>query len=107
MRKKRYAARNGQLLRSNTSPLPNHGEAEAAKSSDDFIQKLKICLKELRESQRWLLLVKRVSLLDSSINLDTAVNETEELIRFFTSIRTARKNKKPLSIGRCLLNVER
>src|SRR5690348_14180156 len=38
-----------QLLRSGTSPLPNHGEAQAAESTNDFVHKLKICLKELRE----------------------------------------------------------
>ena len=37
----------GQVLRSGTSPYPNHGEAEAAESRADFIHKLKICLKEL------------------------------------------------------------
>jgi four helix bundle protein len=42
----------GQLLRSGTSPLPNHGEAQAAESADDFVHKLKICLKELKESFR-------------------------------------------------------
>ena len=42
----------GQLLRSGTSPLPNHGEAQAAESANDFVHKLKICLKELRESYR-------------------------------------------------------
>lgn len=43
-----------QLLRSGTSPLPNHGETQAAESPEDFIHKLRICLKELRESFRWL-----------------------------------------------------
>src|SRR5947199_8086298 len=53
----------GQLLRSGTSPLPNHGEAQAAESANDFVHKFKICLKELRESYRWLLLIQRVPLL--------------------------------------------
>ena len=44
----------GQLLRAGTSPYPNHGEAQAAESSKDFIHKLRISLKELRETQRWL-----------------------------------------------------
>jgi hypothetical protein len=39
-----------QLLRSGTSPLSNHGEAESAESHDDFVHKLKVCLKELRGS---------------------------------------------------------
>jgi four helix bundle protein len=49
----------GQILRSGTSPYPNHGEAESAESRDDFIHKLKICLKELRETRRWAQLIHR------------------------------------------------
>src|SRR6184192_1976605 len=44
----------GQLLRCGTSPYGNHGEVEAAESRKDFIHKLKICLKELKETRRWL-----------------------------------------------------
>lgn len=44
----------GQLLRSATSPLLNNGEAESAESPADFVHKLKVCLKELRETSRWL-----------------------------------------------------
>ena len=72
----------GQLLRSGTSPLPNHGEAQAAESRADFIHKLKVCLKELRESLRWLRLVQRVPLLKAA-KVDPLLNETEELIRIF------------------------
>ncbi len=39
-----------QLLKSGTSPYPNHGEAQAAESPKDFIHKLRISLKELREN---------------------------------------------------------
>ena len=53
----------GQLLRSGTSPYPNHGEAQAAESPKDFIHKLSISLKELRESQRWLKLIQHVPLI--------------------------------------------
>jgi four helix bundle protein len=47
----------GQLLRCGTSPYGNHGEVEAAESRKDFIHKLKVCLKELKESRRWLRLL--------------------------------------------------
>src|SRR5438270_10164962 len=47
----------GQLLRSGTSPYGNHGEVEAAESRKDFIHKLKVCLKELKETRRWLRLL--------------------------------------------------
>jgi len=38
-----------QILRSGTSPAPNYGEAQSAESKADFVHKLKIALKELRE----------------------------------------------------------
>ena len=84
----------GQLLRSGTSPLPNHGEAQAAESAKDFVHKLKICLKELRESWRWLLLIQRVPLLRPRL-VDALVKETDELIRIFVrSIQTAEQRKR-------------
>ena len=80
----------GQLLRSGTSPLPNHGEAQAAESRADFIHKLGICHKELRESRRWLRLIKRVPLIRPASKLDPLIEETVELIKiFWASIRTA------------------
>jgi len=85
----------GQLLRSGTSPLPNHGEAEAAESRNDFVHKLGICHKELRETRRWLRLIQRVPLIVESANLDKAIAETEELVRIFAaSIRTVRSNAR-------------
>lgn len=81
----------GQLLRSGTSPLPNHGEAQAAESRDDFIHKMSICLKELRESRRWLRLILRVPLTTETAKVEALVSETEELIRIFAkSIKTAK-----------------
>ena len=84
----------GQLLRSGTSPYPNHGEAQAAESPKDFIHKLRISLKELRETKRWLRLIQRVPLVKKTIILDGILQETEELIRIFvSSIKTANSNK--------------
>ncbi len=84
----------GQLLRSGTSPLPNHGEAQAAESIDDFIHKLKICLKELRESYRWVRLIQHAAIIKPRSRVQPLMDETEELIRIFkTSIRTAEKRK--------------
>src|ERR1035437_6536063 len=84
----------GQLLRSGTSPLPNHGEAQAAESANDFVHKLKICLKELRESWRWLLLIQRVPLLRPRL-VDALVKETDEVIRIFVpSNQTAEQRKR-------------
>jgi four helix bundle protein len=84
----------GQLIRSGTSPLSNHGEAQAAESVDDFIHKLSICQKELKESRHWLRLIARVPLLKPESQVAPALAETEELIRIFAkSIQTAKKRK--------------
>ena len=40
-----------QILRSGTSPAPNYGEAQSAESKADFVHKLKVALKELRETE--------------------------------------------------------
>jgi four helix bundle protein len=85
----------GQLLRCGTSSLSNHGEVEAAESRRDFLHKLSICLKELRETKRWLRLAHRAKNLGPRTNLASCLNEVEELIRIFVaSIRTAEKNAK-------------
>jgi four helix bundle protein len=83
----------GQILRSGTAPYPNHGEAEAAESRDDFIHKLKICLKELRETRRWTRLIKRKAWVKNETTLLFVLSESEELIRIFhSSIQTAKRN---------------
>jgi four helix bundle protein len=83
----------GQILRSGTSPYPNHGEAEDAESREDFIHKLKICLKELREIRRWARLIKRKGWAKDDPNLVFVLSESDELIRiFFSSIQTAKRN---------------
>jgi four helix bundle protein len=83
----------GQLLRSGTSPLFNHGEAQAAESPRDFVHKLGICLKELRESKRALRLAQAVPLVHPPERIGPLLQETDELIKiFFTSIRTAKKS---------------
>jgi four helix bundle protein len=83
-----------QLLRSGTSPLSNHGEAQAAESPDDFIHKLSVALKELKESRRWLRLIVKAQLVKEAGRIEPLLLETEELIRIFAaSIRTARERK--------------
>jgi four helix bundle protein len=85
----------GQLLRSGTSPLLNHAEAGSAESRQDFLHKLRISLKELRETGRCLKLIQRVPLVQTSTTLDPLLKETDELIRIFiTSVRTTERNAK-------------
>ena len=96
----------GQILRSGTSPYPNHGEAEAAESRDDFIHKLKVCLKELRETRRWARLIKRKGWAKDGSALLFVLGESDELIRiFYSSIQTAKRNaqaeqRRPAEITR-------
>jgi four helix bundle protein len=83
----------GQVLRSGTAPYPYHGEAEDAESRDDFIHKLKICLKELRETRRWARLIKRRAWAKDETALLFVSSEVDELIRiFYSSIQTAKRN---------------
>jgi four helix bundle protein len=82
----------GQLLRSGTSPYGNHGEVEAAESWKDFV--LMVCLKELKETRRWLRLIQKSTMLSEKC-LAPILVETEKLIRIFvTSIGPAEQNAK-------------
>ncbi len=82
----------GELLRSGTSSLPNHGEAQAAESRADFVHKMRVCLKELREAHRWLKLIVRVPSFKAVDEVTPVIEETVALIRIFVaSIQTARK----------------
>src|SRR5712671_3414120 len=83
----------GQLLRSGTSPYGNHGEAQSSESADDFIHKMKVCLKELRETHRWARLINRKQWLGNDDQLAFTLREGEELIRIFkASLKTAERN---------------
>jgi four helix bundle protein len=88
----------GQLIRCGTSPAPNYGEAQSAESRSDFIHKMKISLKELRETRVWLIMIGRANLIKQTSKLEPLINENNELISIFvTSINTARRNKKKTS----------
>jgi four helix bundle protein len=84
----------GQLIRCGTSPSSNYGEAQSAESRNDFIHKIKIILKELRETLVWLKIIHRKALIPRKQDLDAVLKECNELISIFvTSIKTAEKNK--------------
>ncbi len=82
-----------QLTRSSTSPGLNYGEAQSAESPGDFIHKLKVVLKELRESRVCLKIIIRKPLLPTE-RITPTLNECNELIAIFLkSIETAMKNR--------------
>ena len=85
----------GQLIRCGTSPVPNYGEAQGAESRSDFIHKMKICLKELRETKVWLKMIIKAELINPVSKLDSLLTENDQLIAIFIkSIETARNNRR-------------
>jgi len=84
----------GQLIRCGTSPAPNYGEARSAESRSYFIHKMRICLKELRETKVWLIMIIRLNLIKPISKLDPLIDENNQLISIFmTSIKTAKENR--------------
>ncbi len=85
----------GQMIRSDTSPAFNYGEAQAAESKRDFLHKMKICLKELKETYIALQFVIRKPLCKNNPLVFEAESENKELILIFSkSIKTAKDNLK-------------
>jgi four helix bundle protein len=85
----------GQLLRSGTSPALNYGEAQSGESRRDFIHKLKVILKELRESRVALKIIEKAKLHPDLAFLERLKNECNQLISIFVkSVGTAEKNNQ-------------
>ena len=85
----------GQLLRCGTAACPNYAEARDAESTADFIHKLKIVLKELRETKVWLILILRTEIIFPKDRLEPLIQECNELISIFVqSVKTARMKLK-------------
>jgi len=79
-----------QLIRSATSSALNYGEARGGESTKDFLHKMKICLKELRESMINMKIQKGAELISDVNLLDKLIKENDELISIFVaSIKTA------------------
>ena len=88
----------GQLIRCGTLPAPNYGEAQSAESHSDFIHKMKVSLKELRETRIWLLMIVKANLIKPASKLEPLINENNELISIFvTSVKTAKEKNKETS----------
>ena len=82
----------GQLVRSGTSPAPNYAEGCAAESKRDFIHKLGIVLKELRESSVWIRLIVKSELIPEQ-RLELLQDECDQLCKIIAkSLVTAKSN---------------
>lgn len=83
----------GQLVRSGTSPAPNYAEACAAESKKDFIHKLAIALKELRESSVWIRMIVKSELIPEQ-RLEQLQDECDQLCKIIAkSLVTAKSNQ--------------
>lgn len=86
-------------MRSGTSPTLNYGEAKSAESKNDFLHKMKVCLKELRESHNCLRILLKAKIYKSEEKLKGIISECNELIAIFVkSIDTASKSKSAKTI---------
>ena len=82
----------GQLLRSATSSAANYAAVRGAESRRDFIHKMQVCLKELRESHLWLRILDRLEF-EPAASITPLLREANELVSIFVkSIVTAKKN---------------
>jgi len=81
-----------QLVRSGTSPAANYGEAQSAESRSDFIHKMRLSLKELRETRVWLLIIQRKGLIKQANMVLRVLKENCELIAILAaSVCTAKR----------------
>ncbi len=83
-----------QLIRSSGSPALNYGEARSAESHKDFVHKMGICLKELRESYNCLRIIYKANLYNGKKEkIVKAMDENNQLISIFVaSIKTSKTN---------------
>lgn len=83
------------MMRAGISPSLHYGEAQGAESRKDFIHKLGILIKELREALNAMKVIRKAKLLKANEKCDLAIKECTELISIFNkSIDTARKNSE-------------
>ena len=86
---------NDQLTRASSSAPLNYGEAQSAESRKDFVHKVKVVLKELRESNVSLKMIQGLELSHNHAEQDWLLKEVDELISIFvTSVETARRNDR-------------
>ena len=84
----------GQLIRCGLAPPLLYGEAQSAESRDDFIHKLRIAVKELKETRVCIKLIRKRSMINPISRMGNIALENEALIAIISkSIETAKRNK--------------
>ncbi|MGH2644418.1 MAG: four helix bundle protein [Chitinophagaceae bacterium] len=85
----------GQLIKSCHAPTFNYGEAQGAESPKDFVHKIGVVLKELKECRTAIKVIRKKAMIKPVALMEASFKETEELIAIFAkSITTAKKNHK-------------
>ncbi|MBU2649764.1 MAG: four helix bundle protein [Bacteroidetes bacterium] len=83
-----------QLLRSTASAALNYGEAQSAETKKDFIHKIGVVLKELRESDVNLKILKKAKIIEEGDKMHKALDESHQLVSiFYRTVQTARKKQ--------------
>ena len=93
---KTYSGRHiyGQLFRAGTSSGANYEEARAGESRADFIHKMQIVLKELRESYFWIKLILESNLISKEDEvLQFLYSESKELTNIIAKSVITAKSK--------------
>ena len=81
-----------QLLSCGTSVGANYEEAQGAESKNDFIHKLQVGLKELRESNYWLRLIAKSGIVPS-VRLESLLDESNQLRAMLSKAVATAKGK--------------
>jgi four helix bundle protein len=83
-----------QIFRSASGSVLNYAESQGAESKNDFIHKNSIVLKELRETNANLMIIKQINICEKSSDIDHLLDECNQLISIiYTTIRTSKKNQ--------------
>lgn len=85
-----------QLVRSGTAPAPNYAEARSAESRKDFIHKMKIALKELRETMVWLKIIEQKNFIEAR-EVGRAISECNQLVAIFVASTKTADSKRSAS----------
>jgi four helix bundle protein len=83
----------GQLVKSATSSALNYGEARGAESKKDFIHKMGIVLKELRETLVGLKIIRLTNLSSKKVIVDSGLTENNELVSIFVASKKTAQTK--------------
>lgn len=83
----------GQLIRCGVAPALLYGEAQSAESRMDFVHKMKIIIKELKETRVCIKIISKSLMIKPVERLNNIKSENEQLIAIVAkSIQTAKKN---------------